>query len=185
MNDKDNGNNDGNFFSYLDVLGSTAFAPVKMDIGGNIKVRRLWTVPLFTPNSVESGFFLPWMRREWGGEFEAACCFSIAGTLLHLNVTLGMSGHIYDFTNMTCQIRKLQALSTSLFPYFCLHFTAYKNYSLWLCLLSPPQKLSLKFDMDPKVFHTLQNMIYQEINSNTCTVRNSATDALLWLKRCV
>lgn len=27
-------------FLFIDVLGSTAFAPVKMDIGGNIKVNR-------------------------------------------------------------------------------------------------------------------------------------------------
>ncbi|KAJ7390119.1 Pleckstrin y domain-containing A member 8 [Desmophyllum pertusum] len=45
------------------------------------------------------------------------------------------------------------------------------------------QKLEAKHVTDPKAFVTLQNIIYQELKSNTCTVKNSATDALLWLKR--
>lgn len=47
------------------------------------------------------------------------------------------------------------------------------------------QKLEAKHDTDPKAFVTLQNIVYQELKSNTCTVKNSATDALLWLKRWV
>lgn len=45
------------------------------------------------------------------------------------------------------------------------------------------KKLEAKHDTDPKAFVTLQNIVYQELKSNTCTVKNSATDALLWLKR--
>ncbi|EDO37291.1 predicted protein [Nematostella vectensis] len=45
------------------------------------------------------------------------------------------------------------------------------------------RKISSKFDTDPKAFYTLQNIVYQELKSNTCTAKNSATDALLWLKR--
>lgn len=45
------------------------------------------------------------------------------------------------------------------------------------------KKLEAKHETDPKAFVTLQNIIYQELKSNTCTAKNSATDALLWLKR--
>lgn len=45
------------------------------------------------------------------------------------------------------------------------------------------KKLEAKHATDPKAFVTLQNIVYQELKSNTCTVKNSATDALLWLKR--
>jgi pleckstrin family protein A (phosphoinositide binding specific) protein 8 len=44
-------------------------------------------------------------------------------------------------------------------------------------------KLMKRFDSNPNQFSTLQMMINNEILSNTCTVKNSATDALLWLKR--
>lgn len=45
------------------------------------------------------------------------------------------------------------------------------------------KKLEAKYETDPKAFVTLQNIIYQELKSNTCAAKNSATDALLWLKR--
>lgn len=45
------------------------------------------------------------------------------------------------------------------------------------------KKLEAKHETDPKAFVTLQNIVYQELKSNTCTAKNSATDALLWLKR--
>lgn len=45
------------------------------------------------------------------------------------------------------------------------------------------KKLEAKHETDPKAFLTLQNIVYQELKSNTCTAKNSATDALLWLKR--
>lgn len=45
------------------------------------------------------------------------------------------------------------------------------------------KKLMTKYENDPKSSSTLQSMISQEIRSNTCAVKNSATDALLWLKR--
>lgn len=45
------------------------------------------------------------------------------------------------------------------------------------------KKLEAKHETDPKAFVTLQNIVYQELKSNTCNAKNSATDALLWLKR--
>ncbi|XP_028393353.1 pleckstrin homology domain-containing family A member 8-like [Dendronephthya gigantea] len=45
------------------------------------------------------------------------------------------------------------------------------------------KKLTSKYDGDRESCSTLQSMINVEIHSNTCTVKNSATDALLWLKR--
>ncbi|XP_046860058.1 pleckstrin homology domain-containing family A member 8-like isoform X2 [Xenia sp. Carnegie-2017] len=45
------------------------------------------------------------------------------------------------------------------------------------------KKLTSKYDNDPTSCSTLQAMIGVEIHSNTCNVKNSATDALLWLKR--
>ena len=47
----------------------------------------------------------------------------------------------------------------------------------------PQQKLTSKYESDTQSCSTLQSMINMEIRSNTCTVKNSATDALLWLKR--
>ena len=45
------------------------------------------------------------------------------------------------------------------------------------------QKLLAKHDTDRKAFVTLQNIVYQELKSNSHEARGSATDALLWLKR--
>eukprot|EP00795_Rhopilema_esculentum_P013711 gene13711-4631_t len=45
------------------------------------------------------------------------------------------------------------------------------------------KKIRTKFETDEKAFTYLQNMVFQELKSNTCTARNSTTDALLWLKR--
>ena len=45
------------------------------------------------------------------------------------------------------------------------------------------KKLTSKYDSDRQSCSTLQSMISLEIHSNTCTAKNSATDALLWLKR--
>ncbi|CAB3978697.1 pleckstrin homology domain-containing family A member 8-like [Paramuricea clavata] len=45
------------------------------------------------------------------------------------------------------------------------------------------KKLTSKYDNDRQSCATLQSMISFEIHSNTCTAKNSATDALLWLKR--
>uniref|UniRef100_H2Y740 Glycolipid transfer protein domain-containing protein n=1 Tax=Ciona savignyi TaxID=51511 RepID=H2Y740_CIOSA len=45
------------------------------------------------------------------------------------------------------------------------------------------KKLRTKQESDTKRFHTLQDILHQEIVSSTSKVRNSATDALMWLKR--
>eukprot|EP00794_Sanderia_malayensis_P017395 gene17395-19137_t len=44
-------------------------------------------------------------------------------------------------------------------------------------------KIQTKYSTDEKAFVFLQNIIFQELKSNTCTAKNSTTDALLWLKR--
>ncbi|XP_065834793.1 pleckstrin homology domain-containing family A member 8-like isoform X2 [Oscarella lobularis] len=44
-------------------------------------------------------------------------------------------------------------------------------------------KLSKKYKTNPRKFHTLQQIVNDELANNTSTARNSATDALLWLKR--
>ena len=45
------------------------------------------------------------------------------------------------------------------------------------------QKLSKRYQSNPEKFSTLQSMIVHELETNTHEARNSATDALLWLKR--
>lgn len=45
------------------------------------------------------------------------------------------------------------------------------------------QKLKTKYASDPLSYKILQRVLDQEINSCTTRVRNSATDALMWLKR--
>ena len=45
------------------------------------------------------------------------------------------------------------------------------------------QKLKQKYSIDPKKYYTLQSMIQHEIDENVTRVKNSATDALMWLKR--
>lgn len=47
------------------------------------------------------------------------------------------------------------------------------------------QKLREKFAQDPEKFKTLQDIVESEIATETTTAKNSATDALLWLKRLV
>ena len=47
------------------------------------------------------------------------------------------------------------------------------------------QKLREKFAKDPEKFKTLQDIVESEIAENTTDAKNSATDALLWLKRLV
>lgn len=44
-------------------------------------------------------------------------------------------------------------------------------------------KLKQKYSADQKRYHTLQSIVQSEIDEKTTTVKNSATDALLWLKR--
>lgn len=46
-------------------------------------------------------------------------------------------------------------------------------------------KLKQKYSTDPKRYHTLQSMIQQEMDENVTRVKNSATDALMWLKRAI
>jgi len=45
------------------------------------------------------------------------------------------------------------------------------------------QKLRTKHSSDPSRYKNLQDILHQEISTSTTKVRNSATDALLWLKR--
>ena len=45
------------------------------------------------------------------------------------------------------------------------------------------QKLQKKFDSGPDRFQTLKNIVNSEIAEGTTKAKNSATDALLWLKR--
>lgn len=45
------------------------------------------------------------------------------------------------------------------------------------------KKLTAKYNSNQTSFATLQLMISTEIQSDTCNAKNSATDALLWLKR--
>ena len=45
------------------------------------------------------------------------------------------------------------------------------------------QKLSKKYESSPEQFPTMQSIVLHELNTNTHEARNSATDALLWLKR--
>ncbi|XP_071943211.1 pleckstrin homology domain-containing family A member 8-like [Antedon mediterranea] len=45
------------------------------------------------------------------------------------------------------------------------------------------KKLQQKYSTDPVAFETLQKIVQQEIKNNTTRVKNSATDALMWLRR--
>ena len=49
--------------------------------------------------------------------------------------------------------------------------------------LSSIQKLRKKYNTDKEKFATLQDIVESEIEEKTTRVKNSATDALLWLKR--
>ncbi|EDV22227.1 uncharacterized protein TRIADDRAFT_59251 [Trichoplax adhaerens] len=44
-------------------------------------------------------------------------------------------------------------------------------------------KLTKKFEQNREKYHTLQEIVRSEIAEKTTGVKNSATDALLWLKR--
>lgn len=44
-------------------------------------------------------------------------------------------------------------------------------------------KLQARFDSDPVRFAALLDMVQQEVDAGSCSARNSATDALLWLAR--
>lgn len=46
-------------------------------------------------------------------------------------------------------------------------------------------KLKQKYSGDVKRYHTLQSIVRAEIQDQTTTVKNSATDALMWLKRAI
>ena len=51
-------------------------------------------------------------------------------------------------------------------------------------IVPPFQKLSQKYLSSPEKFHTLQSLVLHELHTKTHEAKNSATDALLWLKRC-
>ena len=40
-----------------------------------------------------------------------------------------------------------------------------------------------KYEENPELYHTLQAIVEHELSTNTHNAKNSATDALLWLKR--
>lgn len=52
--------------------------------------------------------------------------------------------------------------------------------SLFNCMI---QKLTKKFTEDTQKYKILQDIIQTEIDAGTTKAKNSATDALLWLKR--
>ena len=45
------------------------------------------------------------------------------------------------------------------------------------------QKLREKYSKDPEKYKTLQDIVESEIGEKTTKAKNSATDALMWLKR--
>lgn len=45
------------------------------------------------------------------------------------------------------------------------------------------RKIRQKYKSDPDAYGLLQDIIQQEVKTNTTTVKNSATDALMWLRR--
>ncbi|NXR90800.1 PKHA8 protein, partial [Hypocryptadius cinnamomeus] len=45
------------------------------------------------------------------------------------------------------------------------------------------QKINQKFITNKEEFDTLQKIVLHEVNAGVAQVRNSATEALLWLKR--
>ncbi|XP_072181029.1 pleckstrin homology domain-containing family A member 8-like [Diadema setosum] len=45
------------------------------------------------------------------------------------------------------------------------------------------RKLRQKYSTDPEMFMMLQGMVQEEVRSKTTQVKNSATDALMWLRR--
>lgn len=45
------------------------------------------------------------------------------------------------------------------------------------------QKLRQKYSKDPTKYHTLQAIVQDEVNEKVTNVKNSATDALMWLRR--
>eukprot|EP00058_Branchiostoma_floridae_P019947 XP_002605437.1 hypothetical protein BRAFLDRAFT_120663 [Branchiostoma floridae] len=45
------------------------------------------------------------------------------------------------------------------------------------------RKLTQKYSTNPVVYCTLQDIVKQEMASNSTQVKNSATDAIMWLKR--
>ena len=54
---------------------------------------------------------------------------------------------------------------------------------LLLFVLFHCQKLSKKYSQNPEFYVTLQAIVLHELQTNTHNEKNSATDALLWLKR--
>lgn len=52
-----------------------------------------------------------------------------------------------------------------------------------LRLLFSLQKINQKFITNKEEFDTLQKIVLHEVNAGVAQVRNSATEALLWLKR--
>ena len=57
---------------------------------------------------------------------------------------------------------------------------------IYICVfLLPLQKIHHKYSTDPEEFDTLQKIVSYEVNNRQNTNPNSATVALLWLKRLV
>jgi len=93
--------------------------------------------------------------------------------------------------NGSCGVdwRLPKALCTSSFQYSelrilrLLHWCKNVNLDLKQIVLHTVQKLRTKHSSDPSRYKNLQDILHQEISTSTTKVRNSATDALLWLKR--
>ncbi|XP_051465399.1 pleckstrin homology domain-containing family A member 8 isoform X3 [Apus apus] len=62
---------------------------------------------------------------------------------------------------------------------------AYQQKSFWshVMQLCPFWKINQKFITNKEEFDTLQKIVLHEVNAGVAQVRNSATEALLWLKR--
>ncbi len=65
-----------------------------------------------------------------------------------------------------------------------IRFTSRLFMSLKVFVL-PKKKLTQKYSMDKQKFYSLQAIVQVEIDDEVTKVKNSATDALLWLKRSV
>lgn len=58
-----------------------------------------------------------------------------------------------------------------------------KNIKLCLLFFFFLQKINQKFITNKEEFDTLQKIVLHEVSAGVAQVRNSATEALLWLKR--
>ncbi|XP_053876022.1 pleckstrin homology domain-containing family A member 8 isoform X2 [Malaclemys terrapin pileata] len=140
----------------LDKLGPTVFAPVKMDFVGNIKC---------------SEHELPSLKVE---------VFIFPGGM---DRTLFMARH--STPDLKCQgaVEQSKALPPqiwSLLLHVCCKELIWEPAFL-LCVRG--LKINQKYITNREEFNTLQKIVLHEVSAEVARVRNSATEALLWLKR--